>query len=225
MKRSKRYQEAKKMVEKKEYTLEEGIECIKKIPSVKFDETVEISCKLGVNPQKSDQMVRGSVVLPHGIGKKIRVLVFCEPEKEKEALDAGADFVGGQELADKIQKENWFDFDYCISTPSMMRVVSRLGRILGPRGLMPSPKTGTVTDNLAYAVKEAKRGKLDFRVDKTGCVHAGVGKKSFDKEKLMDNIKSFIAALESSKPAAVKGEFIKSIYLSTTMGPGLKIKI
>jgi len=224
MKRSKRYQEAVKLVDKnKVYTIEEALEVLKKMPHPKFDETVEISCKLNVDPRKSDQMVRGSVSLPHGTGKKVKVLVFCEPEKEKEAKEAGADFVGGQDLIDKIQKENWLDFDYCISTPTMMRFVSKLGRILGPRGLMPSPKTGTVTNNLAQAIKEAKQGKVDFRMDKTGCIHAGVGKISFPLEHLKENIKVFLDTLNSLRPQAVKGEFIKSIYLSLTMSPALKI--
>ncbi len=226
MKRSKRYQEAVKLVDKnKVYTIEEALEVLKKMPHPKFDETVEISCKLNVDPRKSDQMVRGSVSLPHGTGKKVKVLVFCEPEKEKEAKEAGADFVGGQDLIDKIQKENWLDFDYCISTPTMMKLVSRLGRILGPRGLMPSPKTGTVTNNLVQAIKEAKQGKVDFRMDKTGCIHAGVGKISFPLEHLKENIKVFLDTLNSLRPQAVKGEFIRSIYLSLTMSPALKISV
>jgi len=226
MKRSKRYREAVKLVDKgKVYTIEEALEVLKKIPHPKFDETVEISCKLNVDPRKSDQMVRGSVSLPHGTGKKIKVLVFCELEKEKEAKEAGADFVGGQDLIDKIQKENWLDFDYCISTPTMMKLVSRLGRILGPRGLMPSPKTGTVTDNLTQAIEEAKQGKVDFRMDKTGCIHAGVGKISFPLEYLKENIKVFLDTLNNLRPQAVKGEFIRSIYLSSTMSPALKISI
>jgi len=226
MKRSKRYQEAVKLVDKsKIYTIEEALEVLKRIPHPKFDETVEISCKLNVDPRKSDQMVRGSVSLPYGTGKKVKVLVFCEPEKEKEAKEAGADFVGGQDLIDKIQKENWLDFDYCISTLVMMKLVSRLGRILGPRGLMPSPKTGTVTNNLAQAIKEAKQGKVDFRMDKTGCIHAGVGKISFPLEHLKENIKVFLDTLNNLRPQAVKGEFIKATYLSLTMSPALKISI
>ncbi len=224
MKRGKRYLEAVKLLDKqKTYSIEEAIETLKKLPHPKFDETLEISCKLNVDPRKSDQMVRGSVVLPHGTGKKVKVLVFCEPEKEKEAKEAGADFVGGQELIDKIQKEGWLDFDYCISTPFMMRMVSRLGKILGPRGLMPSPKTGTVTDNISYAVKEAKRGKVDFRMDKTGCIHAGVGKISFSTQALAENVKVFLDTLNSLRPQAVKGDFIKSVYLSLTMSPSVRI--
>lgn len=224
--RGKRYLEARKLFDKiKIYPLEEAIEVLKEFPHPKFDETVEIACKLNLDPRKSDQMVRGSVALPYGTGRKIKVLVFCEPEKEKEAKDSGADYVGGQDLADKIVKENWLDFDYCISTPQMMKIVSKLGRILGPRGLMPSPKTGTVTDNLSFAIKEAKRGKIDFRLDKTGCIHAGIGKISFSKEALIENIKAFWGALLAARPAVVKGEFIKSIYLSLTMSPGIKIEM
>ncbi|OQX88376.1 MAG: 50S ribosomal protein L1 [Candidatus Omnitrophica bacterium 4484_70.2] len=226
MERSRRYLKAKQRVERnKVYDLKEALQILKEMPHPKFDETVEISCKLNVDPRKSDQMVRGSVSLPYGIGKKVKVLVFCEPEKEKEAKDAGADFVGGEDLIEKIQKENWLEFDYCISTPAMMKLVSRLGRILGPRGLMPSPKTGTVTNNLAQAVKEAKQGKVDFRMDKTGCIHVGVGKISFPVEHLVENIKTFLDILRSLRPAAVKGEFIKSIYLSLTMSPGLRVSV
>jgi large subunit ribosomal protein L1 len=218
--------EALKLVEKdKVYSPEEAIEIFKKMSSTKFDQTLEFSCKLNVDPRQSDQMVRGSVILPHGTGKKVKVLVFCEPEKEKEAKEAGADFVGGQELIDKISKENWLDFDYCISTPSMMRFVSKIGKILGPRGLMPSTKTGTVTENISAAVKEVKKGKVNFRMDKFGCIHVGLGKISFSKEALLDNLKAFIEVLKSLKPQAVKGEFIKSSYLSTTMSPSLKIAL
>lgn len=224
--RSKRYKEALKFVEKnKLYSIEEAVEILKKMPRTKFDETVEVSCKLNVDTQKTDQTVRGSVVLPAGVGKTIKVLVFCDPEKEKEAKEAGADIIGTQELVDEIAKTGKINFDYCISTPSMMKFVSKLGKILGPRGLMPSPKTGTVTDNIAYAVKEAKKGKIDFRMDKFGTVAAGVGKISFSKESLVANIKAFIEALMNSKPASVKGDFIRSIFVSTTMSPALMIKL
>jgi len=224
-KHSKRYLECRKLVERgKEYSLQEAIEILKKMPHPKFDETVELSCKLNVDPKKSDQVVRGSVVLPHGRGKVVRVLVFCEAEKEEEARQQGADFVGGQELVDKILKEGWLDFDCCISTPSMMRLVSKLGRILGPRGLMPSPKTGTVTTNISYAIKEAKRGKVDFRMDKTGCVHLGVGKISFPPEAILENIRTFKEALNAAKPQACKGELVKSVYLSSSMGVGIKVR-
>ena len=226
MKRSKRYNEAVKTVdEDKAYSIEEAVAILKDMPHTKFDETIELSTKLGVDPKQSDQMIRGSVILPHGTGRKVKVLVFCESEKESQAKDAGADFVGGQELADKIQKENWLDFDYCISTPSMMRVVSKLGRVLGPRGLMPSPKTGAVTDNLEAAVKEAKRGKIDFRLDKFGCIHAGLGKVSFSKEALIENVRAFVDALLAAKTQSIKGDYIKSAFLSATMSPSLRIKL
>jgi large subunit ribosomal protein L1 len=220
---SKRYLEAKKLVvEEKTYPLGEAIDILKSMPQVKFDETVEISGKLGIDPKQSDQMVRGSVVLPHGIGKEVKVLVFCESDKEKAAKEAGADYIGSEELVDKILKEGWTDFDCCIAMPSMMRMVSKLGKFLGPRGLMPSPKTGTVTDNIAYAVGEAKRGKIDFRLDKFACIHVGVGKVSFTKDALTDNVRTFVEALTAARPAAVKGEFIGDLYLSTTMSPAIK---
>jgi len=225
MTRSKRFKQALKLAEKdKTYSLNEAIDILKNIPRVKFNETVEMSFKLYVDPKKSDQMVRGSVVLPHGTGKKVRVLVFCEPEKEEEAKKAGPDYVGSQELIDKILKNNWLEFDSCISTPGMMRFVSKLGKILGPRGLMPSPKTGTVTENLADAVREAKTGKIDFRMDKFGCLAIGVGKISFSKEALLENIRTFLDALYAAKPLTVKGELFKSVYISTTMSPSLKVK-
>ena len=222
-KASKRYKEAAKLVEvDKLYSINEAIDLLQKMPRTKFDETVEISCKLDVDPKQSEQMVRGSLVLPHGTGKKVKVLVFCEPEKEPKAKEAGADHIGSQELADKIIKEGWFDFDYCISTPGMMRVVSKLGKVLGPRGLMPSPKTGTVTDNITHAIEEVKRGKIDFRMDKFGCIHVGLGKISFSKEALTDNVRKFI---EASKPSAVKGELYSTLYLSTTMSPSLRLAL
>ncbi|MCM8819656.1 MAG: 50S ribosomal protein L1 [Candidatus Omnitrophica bacterium] len=224
--RSKRYKEALKLVEKnKTYSIEEAIEILKKMPKTKFDETVEVSCKLGVDTQKTDQVVRGSVTLPAGVGKTIRVLVFCDPEKEKEAKEAGADIIGTQEMIEEIAKTGKINFDYCISTPAMMKFVSKLGKILGPRGLMPSPKTGTVTDNIAYAIKEAKRGKVDFRMDKFGTVAVGIGKISFSKDALVENLKAFIEALINAKPQSTKGDYIKSIFISTTMSPSLKIAL
>jgi len=226
MKRSKRYLEAKKGVEEdKAYSLEEAISILKAMPKVKFDETVEVSAKLGIDPKQAEQMVRGSVVLPKGTGKKVKVLVFCDPEKEKEAQEAGADYIGTEETIDKILKEGWTDFDCCIAAPSMMRLVSKLGRFLGPRGLMPSPKTGTVTDNVSYAIKEAKRGKIDFRTDKLGCIHVGIGKVSFDKEALKENLSAFIESLNACRPAAIKGDFAKYLYLSSTMSPSVKIQV
>ncbi len=226
MRRSKRYKSASTLIEKEKiYSLKEAIDILKSIPHVKFDETVEISCKLNADPKKSDQMIRSFVVLPYGTGKEVKVLVFCEPEKEKLAKEAGADFVGGQDLIDKIVKESWLEFDSCISTPQMMRLVSRLGKILGPRGLMPSPKTGTVTEDIESAIKEAKAGKVEFRMDKFGCLAIGVGKISFPQEFLINNIETFLEALNNAKPQAVKGELVKSMYISTTMSPSLKLKV
>ncbi len=226
MDNSKRYVKAKELVkEDKFYSIDEAISILKSMPKVKFDQTIEVSGKLGADPKQSEQIVRGSVKLPHGIGKEVKVLVFCEPEKEADAKNAGADFIGSQDLIDKILKEGWVGFDCCIATPKMMRIVSRLGKFLGPRGLMPSPKTGTVTENVSYAVKDSKQGKIDFRMDKTGCIHVGVGKISFSKEAQKDNIEAFIKALNDSRPPAVKGEFIHNLYLSATMSPSLKLSI
>ena len=223
---SKRYLEATKTVDsKKTYSIEEAVNILKSMPKTKFDETVEISSKLGADPKQSDQMIRGSVVLPHGVGKEVKVLVFCEPEKEKDAKDAGADHIGSEGLIDKILKEGWLDFDCCISTPSMMRLVSKLGKFLGPRGLMPSPKTGTVTDNISHAIGEAKRGKIDFRMDKLGCIHLGVGKISFEKQALIENISAFFDTLISCRPSSIKGDYIESIFLSTTMSPSVRIAL
>jgi len=226
MKVSKRYLEAEKLVDsRKVYSVEDAISLLKSLPHVKFDETVELSGKLGADPKQSDQMVRSSVMLPNGTGKKIKVLVFCEPEKEKEAQAAGADYIGSDQIIDKILKEGWADFDCCIASPSMMRSVSKLGKFLGPRGLMPSPKVGTVTDNVSYAIGEAKRGKIDFRMDKFGCIHVGVGKLSFDKQALIENITAFMEALRSARPQSVKGDFIGSIYLSSTMSPSMQVNV
>lgn len=225
-KKSKRYQEASKLVnEDKVYSIEEAIEALKAMPHAKYDETLEVSCQVNIDPKQTDQAVRGSVVLPNGTGKKIRVLVFCEPEKESQAKEAGVDFLGSQEVTDKIMKEGWFDFDVCIATPGMMKVVSKLGKVLGPRGLMPSPKSGTVTENISYAVGEAKRGKIDFRMDKASCIHVGIGKISFSKEKLIENSRAFVDALLAARPSSVKGEFVKSIYLSTTISPSVRLSV
>lgn len=225
MKRSKRYQEAAKLIDsEKVYTVEEAVDCLQKLPKAKFDETVDISVKLGVDPRKSEQMVRGSAKMPHGTGKTIRVLVICEADKEADAKEAGADHVGGVELITKIA-DGWTDFDYCIATPSMMRHVSRLGKVLGPRGLMPSPKNGSVTDNLAYAVKDAKEGKVDFKMNKIGNLSAGVGKVSFEKSALAENVNEFLAALVKSKPAASKGKFLTSVFISSTMSPSLRLQL
>ncbi|MDD3295910.1 MAG: 50S ribosomal protein L1 [Candidatus Omnitrophica bacterium] len=226
MVKSKRYRQAREAIDiDKVYSLEEAVNILKSIPHTKFDETVEISGKLGADPKQSDQMVRGSVVLPNGTGRKMKVLVFCEPEKEKDAKTSGADYIGSEEVIDKILKDGWLDFDCCISTPSQMRMVSKLGKFLGPRGLMPSPKNGTVTENISYAVQEAKRGKIDFRMDKLACIHVGVGKVSFSKEALIENIRVFLDALVASRPASVKGDFIKNIYLSATMSPSIRITV
>ena len=225
VKKTKRFKEILEKVDtRRTYTIKEAVETLKEIPHPKFDETVEVSCKLNVDPKKSDQMVRGSVVLPHGLGKDIKVLVFTKGEKEKEAKAAGADYVGSEELISKIQG-GWLDFDVAIATPDMMREVGKLGKILGPRGLMPSPKVGTVTDQLQKAIKEAKAGKLDFKVDRTGVVNVGIGKISFPVEHLIENINTFLDALYRAKPASARGQYIKKMAVSTTMGPGLKIDL
>ncbi|MBU2102285.1 MAG: 50S ribosomal protein L1 [Candidatus Omnitrophota bacterium] len=224
--KSKRYREAEKLVDhKKIYSVEDAIAILKKMPATKFDETIEISCHLSLNPKEADQVVRGSVVLPRGTGKKIKIIVFCESEKEADAKAAGADEVGGQELVERIVKSGDIGFDYCIATPGLMRFVSKLGKLLGPRGLMPSPKTGTVTDNIVYAVKEAKRGKIDFRMDKFACIHIGLGKLSFSTEALIENVRAFLDALTGARASATKGDFIKTMFLSRTMSPSLRIML
>lgn len=209
----------------KKYTFEEAVKLALENAYAKFDETVEVAVVLGVDPRHADQMVRGSVVLPHGTGKVARVLVFAKGEKAKEALEAGADYVGDEDLIKKIQEENWLDFDKVIATPDMMGQVSRLGKILGPRGLMPSTKTGTVTFDVAKAVRDIKAGKVDFKVDRAGVVHAPVGKVSFGEKKILENLAAFFEALLKAKPAAVRGQYIRSITISTTMGPGLKVDV
>jgi large subunit ribosomal protein L1 len=206
----------------KNYPLKEGVELVKASAYAKFDETVDLAVRLGVDPRHADQMVRGAVVLPNGLGKNVRVLVFAKGEKEKEARDAGADYVGAEDLVAKIQ-EGWFDFDTAIATPDMMGVVGKIGKLLGPRGLMPNPKVGTVTFDVSRAVNESKSGKVEFRVEKAGIVHAPVGKVSFDETKLQENILALLDALIKAKPSAAKGTYVKKISLSTTMGPGLRI--
>jgi len=218
----KKYKAAAEKVEARLYTLKEAIQVVAGAAFAKFDETVEIAMRLGVDPKHADQMVRGTVVLPHGLGRKARVLVFAQGEKIKEAEDAGADYVGGEELAKKID-EGWLDFEAVVASPDMMRVVGRLGKVLGPRGLMPNPKTGTVTPDVAKAVQEIKAGKVEFRVDKTGIVHAPFGKRSFGADKLAENAEALVHAVIKAKPAAAKGRYVKSVSVSSTMGPGVKV--
>ncbi len=221
---SKRYKASlERMDRDKAYPLEEAVALLKEGESAKFDESVELAINLGVDPKHADQMVRGALVLPHGTGRDIRILVFAKGEKEKEARDAGADFVGAEDLAKKIQDEGWLEFDRAIATPDMMSVVGRLGKILGPRGLMPNPKLGTVTMDVATAVSEHKAGKVEYRVDKAGIVHVAVGKRSFDAEKLVDNASALIDVVIKAKPAASKGTYLNKISISTTMGPGIRI--
>ncbi len=224
-KRGKKYLESLKQYDRnKRYPLEEAIPLIKKIGFCKFDETVDAAVRLGVDPKHADQMVRGAVVLPHGTGKSATVLVLAKGEKEKEAQEAGADFVGLDEYVEKI-KEGWFEFDKVVATPDVMNVVGKLGKILGPRGLMPNPKVGTVTFDIAKAVKEIKAGKVEFRVDKAGNIHVPVGKKSFEDDKLIENVKTLISELIRLRPASSKGAYIRGIALSTTMSPGVRIDI
>jgi large subunit ribosomal protein L1 len=221
-KHGKGYRQAVEKVEPRPYDLKEAVETAKAARYVKFDETVELALRLGVDPKHADQMVRGTVVLPHGTGKSVRVLVFASGEKIKEAEDAGADYVGGEDMAKKIEG-GWLDFEAVVSTPDMMKVVGRLGRVLGPRGLMPNPKAGTVSFDVARAVEEIKAGKVEFRVDKAGIVHAPVGKLSFPAESLTANAQALIQAVLKAKPAASKGKYVKNIALSSTMGPGIKV--
>ena len=221
-KSGKQYQAAQKQVEAKEYLLEQAIPLIKKIKFAKFDETVEVHMRLGVDPKHADQMVRGTVVLPHGLGKSKRVLAIAGGEKQKEAQDAGADVVGGEEMVEKIQG-GFMDFDAVVATPDMMRAVGKLGKVLGPRGLMPNPKTGTVTTDIAKAVQEIKAGKVEFRVDKTGIIHAPVGKSSFPSASLIANAHALVDSIVKAKPAAAKGKYLRSVTLSSTMGPGVRI--
>jgi large subunit ribosomal protein L1 len=223
--RSKRYEESVKKVDSdKVYQLKEAITLLKQLSPVKFDSSVDMHFNLAVDTKKSDQMVRGTVVLPHGTGKKVRVAVFCKGEHEKAAKGAQADYVGGQELIDKVAA-GFLDFDCAIATPEMMKDLSKLGKVLGPRGLMPSPKTGTVTNDIAKAIEDVKKGKVEFRVDKQGGVHLGVGKLSFDQEKIFDNASKVLEALNEAKPVSVKGKFIKSLSLSSSMSPGLNIAV
>ncbi len=221
----KRYNESKKLIEKgKKYEAKEALEIIEKMPKAKFDETVELHVKLGVDSKHADQQVRGTVVLPNGTGKTQKVLVFAKGPKAEEAEKAGADFVGAEELIPKIQNENWFDYDVVVATPDMMGVVGRLGKVLGPKGLMPNPKSGTVTMEVEKAISEIKSGKVEYRLDKNNIIHLGFGKVSFGTDKLLENYQTILDAIIKAKPAAAKGQYIKSISISTTMGPGLYIE-
>ncbi len=221
----KKYEAAAKQVERKPYQLAEAVTLVQKIKFTKFDETVEVHMRLGVDPKHADQMVRGTVVLPNGLGKSKKVLVIASGDKLREAEEAGADFVGGDDMVNRIQTENWTDYDAVIATPDMMRSVGRLGKVLGPRGLMPNPKTGTVTTDVRNAINEIKAGKVEFRVDKTGVIHAPVGKVSFANDKLLENANSLIQAVVRAKPSAAKGKYVKSATICSTMGPGVLLDV
>ena len=224
MKHGKKYLESKKLIdETKLYDTAEAISLVKQTGKAKFDETVELSIRLGVDPRHADQQVRGAVVLPHGTGRVVRVLVFAKGDKAEEARAAGADYVGDADLVEKIRTENWFEFDVCVATPDMMGVVGRIGRILGPKGLMPNPKAGTVTADVAKAIEEIKGGKVEYRVDKTAIAHVPIGKASFDEEKLVENLTTLMEAVVKAKPSTAKGTYLKSLYLSTTMGPSVRL--
>ena len=224
MKKGKRYQECEKLIDNtKNYNAKEALEAFEKMPKPKFDETVELHVKLGVDGKQADQQVRGTVVLPNGTGKTQRVLVFAKGDKAKEAEAAGADFVGAEELVPKIQNENWFDYDVIVATPDMMGVIGRLGKILGPKGLMPNPKSGTVTMDVTKAINEIKSGKVEYRLDKSNIIHLGFGKISFGSEKLLENYETIMEAIQKAKPAAAQGQYLKSIAISTTMGPSIYV--
>ncbi|EFA90096.1 50S ribosomal protein L1 [Peptoniphilus lacrimalis DNF00528] len=223
-KRGKKYLEALKLIEKEKlYDVDEALSLVLKTASAKFDETVELAMRLGVDPRHADQQVRGTVVLPNGTGKSVKVLVLAKGDKVKEALEAGADYAGGDEYVEKIKNENWFDFDVVIATPDMMGVVGKIGRILGPKGLMPNPKSGTVTFELANAIKDTKAGKVEYRVDKAAIINVPIGKVSFGQEKLAENFKTISEAVIKAKPASAKGKYLKSVTVSTTMGPGIRL--
>ena len=224
MKRGKRYVESAKLVDRANlYDVNEAVSILKKTASAKFDETIEAHIRLGVDGRHADQQVRGAVVLPHGTGKNVRVLVFAKGDKVAEAEAAGANYVGGEELIPRIQKEGWLDFDVVVATPDMMGIVGRLGRILGPKGLMPNPKAGTVTMDVTKAIKDIKAGKVEYRLDKTNIIHVPIGKASFDEEKLADNFHTLIGAINKAKPAAAKGQYLKSVVVTSTMGPGIRL--
>ena len=224
MKHGKRYQEVAKLIESsKVYPASEAMALVKKVANAKFDETVELHVVLGVDSRHADQQVRGAVVLPHGTGRTMRTLVFAEDAQADAARAAGADYVGAEDMADKIMKENWFDFDVVIATPDMMRVIGRLGRVLGPKGLMPNPKSGTVTTDVAKAVEEAKAGKVEYRLDKTNIIHCPLGKVSFNEQQLEENFNTLMDAIWRAKPSAAKGQYVKSCTISSTMGPGIRV--
>jgi large subunit ribosomal protein L1 len=222
-KHGKNYLNAKEKIEQREYVLQEAVSLLKEIKIAKFDESVDLSIRLGVDPKYPDQMVRGTVVLPHGTGRVKKVLVITTGEKQKEAEEAGADFSGGEDMVEKIQNENWADFDVLIASPDMMKHVGKLGKLLGPKGLMPSPKSGTVTFNIKDAVAEIKKGRVEFKVDKTGIIHSSIGKTSFENDKLTDNARDFVKAVLKAKPTALKGRYVLSVYLSSTMSPSIKL--
>ena len=223
MKHGKNYLESKKLIDStKQYDVREGLEAVLESAKAKFDETIEVSVRLGVDSRHADQQVRGAIVLPHGTGKTVRVLVFAKADKAREALEAGADFVGDEDMVKKIQTENWFGFDVCVATPDMMGVVGRIGRVLGPKGLMPNPKSGTVTMDVTKAVHDIKAGKVEYRVDKTNIIHCPIGKKSFGVDKLEENLNTLMDAIIKAKPAAAKGTYLRSVVVSSTMGPGVK---
>ncbi len=224
MKRGKKYQDSLKLVDRtKLYDTQEGIELVKQTAKANFDETIEACVRLGVNPRHADQQVRGAVVLPHGTGRTVKVLVFAKGDKAREAEEAGADYVGAEDMVQKIQGENWFDFDVCVATPDMMGVVGRLGRILGPKGLMPNPKSGTVTMDVEKAVRDIKAGKVEYRVDRAGIIHVPIGKISFDTERINENLSVLMDAIVKARPASAKGTYLRSVVLASTMGPGIKI--
>lgn len=224
MKLSKKYAASLKLIDKsRQYDPTEAVSLAKQTATAKFDETIEISVRLGIDPRHADQQVRGAVVLPHGTGRTMRVLVFAKGDKATEAQNAGADFVGAEEMVNKIQSENWFDYDVVVATPDMMGVIGRLGRVLGPKGLMPNPKSGTVTNDIAKAIEEIKAGKVEYRVDKTAIVHCPLGKASFDADKIEENLRVLMEAIIKAKPSAAKGTYVRSVVLSATMGPGIKV--
>jgi len=224
MKRGKKYLESAKLIDRATlYDTDEAVALVKKAAAAKFDETVEAHIRTGCDGRHADQQIRGAVVLPHGTGKTVRILVFAKDAKAEEATAAGADYVGGEELIPKIQNENWFEFDVVVATPDMMGVVGRLGRVLGPKGLMPNPKAGTVTMDVAKAINDIKAGKIEYRLDKTNIIHVPIGKASFSEEQLTDNFQTLMGAINKAKPAAVKGQYLKSITITSTMGPGIKI--